>query len=353
MKDMHAIIPPVDVELIKAELTEDKKFMDTNKGHNEIYIVTWHDSPNVVTEVGRLREIAFREAGGATGLPCDLDEYDKMEKPYSQLIVWDPDAEAIIGGYRYLLGSDATFDQDGQPRLASSHQFRFSDKFIKDYLPYTVELGRSFVAQEYQSSKAGAKAIFALDNLWDGIASLVYTHPRIMYFFGKVTVYPSFDPVSKDLLMHFMWKHFGDREGLVRPYKMIMPASDPALMDLLLHKDDFKEDLKLLKEAIRRRGTNIPPLFNSYMSTSPTLLMMGTALNEGMSNIEDTAILVCYNEMYEEKKARHIESYVRYRLERLRVRFPLLDPEVESRIIDKWNTRKESWYRRIKDRLGR
>ena len=353
MKDMHAIIPPVGIDLIKAELTPDKKFMDTNKGHNEIYLVTWHDSPNTVTEIGRLREIAFREAGGATGLPCDLDEFDKMEKPYKQLIVWDPDAEAIIGGYRYLMGSEATFYDNGQPRLASSHQFHFSDRFIKDYLPYTMELGRSFVAQEYQSSKAGAKAIFALDNLWDGIASLVYTHPKIMYFFGKVTVYPSFDPVSKDLLMHFLWKHFGDKDELVRPYEMLMPSSDPRLMDLILNKDDFKEDLKLLKEAVRRRGTNIPPLFNSYMNTSPTLLMMGTALNEEMSNIEDTAMLVCYNEMYEEKKARHIESYVRYRLERMRTRFPLLDPEMEAKIVAKWDTRKQSWYERIKSRLGR
>ena len=96
---MDTIIEPVPVELIKAELTKSKKLQDTNKGHNELYIVTWHDSPNVVTEIGRLREVAFRQAGGSTGNAIDLDEYDKMEKPYKQLIVWDPDNEAIIGGY--------------------------------------------------------------------------------------------------------------------------------------------------------------------------------------------------------------------------------------------------------------
>ena len=90
---MDTIIEPVPVELIKAELTQSKKLQDTNKGHNELYIVTWHDSPNVVTEIGRLREVAFRQAGGSTGNAIDLDEYDKMEKPYKQLIVWDPDNE--------------------------------------------------------------------------------------------------------------------------------------------------------------------------------------------------------------------------------------------------------------------
>ncbi|MBQ5435391.1 MAG: GNAT family N-acetyltransferase, partial [Bacteroidales bacterium] len=157
---MKPIIDPVPVELLKAELTPSKKLEDTNKGHNELYIVTWQDSPNVVTEIGRLRELVFRDAGGSTGNEIDLDEYDKMEKPYKQLIVWDPDAEEIIGGYRFIFGSDAVFDENGQPMLASSHQFRFSQKFIDDYLPYVIELGRNFVVP----SKDGKRSIFALDN---------------------------------------------------------------------------------------------------------------------------------------------------------------------------------------------
>jgi len=353
MTRMQKIIDPVDVALLKAELTPEKKFMDTNKGNNEIYIVTWHDSPNVVTEIGRLREIAFRDAGGATGLPCDLDEYDKMEKPYKQLIVWDPESEAIIGGYRYLMGNNVTFDENGQPVLASSHQFRFSEKFIKDYLPYTVELGRSFVAKDFQSSKSGAKAIWALDNLWDGLASLIFKHRNLMYFFGKVTMYPSFDPISRDLLLHYMWKHYEDKEELVRPWNLMMPKSDPGLMDLILNKEDPKEDYRLLKEAVRRRGTSIPPLFNSYLSTSPTVKMMGTAYNEGMSGIEDTAILICINEMYDDKKVRHIETYMRQRLDRIRSRFPLIDPQMEDKIVDKFRSRRERLYDFIKEKVGK
>ena len=351
MTEMQPIIEPVDPDLIQSELTSDKKFMDTNKGGNEIYIVTWHDSPNVLTEIGRLRETAFRDAGGSTGLACDLDDYDKMEKPYHQLIVWDPDARAIIGGYRYLMGSEARLDEQGQPILASSHQFRFSQKFIDDYLPYTVELGRSFVAREYQSSKAGAKAIWAMDNLWDGLASLIFKHRKLMYFFGKVTMYDSFDPVSRDLLLHYMWKHYEDKEELVRPWKMEMPRSDKAMMDLILFKDDPREDFRLLKEAVRRRGYAVPPLFNSYLSTSPTIKMMGTSANELMPGIEDTAILICFNEMYDDKKVRHIDAYLRQRMARIRTRFPLLDPQVEAGMVNKFMSRREKLYAFVKEKV--
>lgn len=350
---MEKIIDPISVDLLKAELTPDKKLLDTNKGHNEIYVVTWHDSPNVVKEIGRLREIAFREAGGSSGLSMDLDEFDMMEKPYSQIVVWDPDANAILGGYRYILGPDVTFDEEGQPKLATAHQFKFSETFIKQYLPHVVELGRSFVSPDYQSSKAGAKAIFALDNLWDGIAAVIYQHPNIMYFFGKMTMYPSFDRISRDLILHFLWKHYGDKEELVRPHKQyeVMPGSDPALMDLILKKEDLKEDYRLLKEAVRMRHNNIPPLVNSYMTTSPTMLMLGTATNDLMANVEETAILVNFIEIYEDRKDRHVESFIRSKMERIRTRFPLLDPEMEEQYVQKWNSRRERLHARFKAEL--
>ncbi|KWW24467.1 MAG: Hemolysin A [bacterium F082] len=234
------IIDPVPVELLKAELTKSKKLEDTNKGHNELYIVTWQDSPNVVTEIGRLRELTFRDAGGATGNALDLDEYDKMENSYKQLIVWDPDNEAIIGGYRFIFGSDAVIDEKGQPVLASSHQFRFSQRFIDEYLPHVIELGRNFVAPEYQSSKNGAKSIFALDNLWDGLVAIIMKNPNLLYYFGKITIYPSYDHITRDLIYHFLWKHFGDKDELVRPWddQALMPNSDPELMNLVLNKED-------------------------------------------------------------------------------------------------------------------
>ena len=171
------IIDPVPVELLKKELTPDLQLRMTNKSNNKIYIVTAHNAPNVMREIGRLRETAFREAGGGTGKEVDIDEFDTCENCYKQLIVWNPEAEEIIGGYRYLEGTKWEMDKNGQPILATSHMFRFSERFIKDYMPYTIELGRSFVSLPYQSSKMGAKSLFALDNLWDGLATLLSECP--------------------------------------------------------------------------------------------------------------------------------------------------------------------------------
>ena len=338
---MHTIIDPVPVELIKAELTPSKKLEDTNKGHNELYIVTWQDSPNVVTEIGRLREAAFREAGGSSGNAVDLDEYDKMEKPYQQLIVWDPDNEAIIGGYRFLLGTDAVFDENGQPMLASSHQFRFSQKFIDEYLPYVIELGRNFVSPAYQSTRTGAKSIFAMDNLWDGLVAIIMKNPDVLYFFGKITVYPSYDHISRDLIYHFLWKHFGDREELVRPWddQALMPDSDPDLMNLILNKEDLLEDYKLLKAAVRMRGVNIPPNVSVYVSSTSQMMMFGTAVNRLMHNIEDTALLLPFDALYHDKKKRHIGAYLRFfnsGKRKKKEEVVLDESEIENQMVEHW-----------------
>ena len=354
---MKKIIDPVPVELLKAELTKSKKLEDTNKGHNELYIVTWHDSPNVVTEIGRLREITFREAGGSTGNEIDLDEYDKMEKPYKQLIVWDPDNEAIIGGYRFLFGSDAVLDDKGQPMLASSHQFRFSQKFIDEYLPYSIELGRNFVAPEYQSSKLGSKSIFAMDNLWDGLIAVIMKNPGLLYYFGKVTIYPSYDHISRDLIYHYLWRHFGDKEELVRPWddQAVMPDSDPALMDLILHKDDQVEDYKLLRSAVRMRGVNIPPNVSAYVSATSQMLMFGTAVNHLMHNIEDTGILIPFDAIYHEKKKRHVGAYLRFfrRRRRKNNEVVLDEAEIENEMIEHWLTMRNRKVKRMLKKAGR
>ena len=272
---MEPIIAPVSKDLIKSELTPAKKLRDTNKSGNEIYIITHHDSPNVMLEIGRLREEAFRAAGGGSGLAADIDEFDTMENPYKQLIVWDPDGENILGGYRFLSGNEIMLDENGQPLLATSHMFRFSEKFIKEYLPYTIELGRSFVAPEYQSRQAGAKALFALDNLWDGLGALIIEKPDMKYFFGKMTMYPDYNREARDLIQHFLFKHFEDKEKLVTPVDPLKIETDKDYMDSILHEDDFNEDYKLLNAEVRKHGVNIPPLVNSYMSLSPTMKMFG------------------------------------------------------------------------------
>ncbi len=308
---MEPIIAPISLELLKAELTPEKKLRDTNKGGNEIYITNHHDSPNVMMEIGRLREEAFREAGGSSGLSMDIDEFDTMETPYQQLIVWDPDAEKIIGGYRFILGTDIKLEENGQPLLATSHMFHFSQKFINEYLRHTIELGRSFIAPEYQSRNAGTKAIFALDNLWDGLGVLAIENPGMKYFFGKMTMYPDYNRVARDLIQHFLFKHFGDKDKLVTPIDPIVIETDKSYMDELLTEKEFKSDYVLLNAEVRKRGVNIPPLVNAYMNLSPTMKMFGGGINHEFSEVEETCIMITLDEIYKEKIERHIDSYIK------------------------------------------
>ena len=315
---MEKIIDPVSVDLLKAELTPDRKLCDTNKADNEIYVVDCNNAPNVLQEIGRLREIAFRDSGGGTGAAVDLDDFDFLpDRLYRQIVIWDPDASAILGGYRYILGPDVNLDEQGQPILASAHLFHFSEAFIRDYLPHTIELGRSFVAPEYQSSKAGAKAIFALDNLWDGLAAIMLQHKDMMYYFGKMTVYPDYDKAALDLIQHFLWKHFPDPDDLIRPKQAYGLATDARLLDLILKDEDFKQDYRNLKDAIRRLGTGIPPLVNSYMNASPKMKMFGGSVNDEFFDSIEIGILIAFEEMYADKRDRHKDPYFKHLAEKL------------------------------------
>lgn len=316
---MEDIIAPIDREALKAELTPERRLRTTNKSHNEIYIINWKNAPNVLKEIGRLREIAFRAAGGGTGKSLDLDEYDLMENPYQQLVVWDPEAEEILGGYRYILGDEVEFDSEGKPILATAHMFDFSPKFLKEYLPTTIELGRSFVTLEYQSSRAGAKGLFALDNLWDGLGALTVVKPNVKYFFGKMTMYPSYHRLGRDMILYFLKKHFSDKDGLITPTHPLKIEADENLLKQLFPYDTFKEDYKILNTEVRKLGYNIPPLVNAYMSLSPTMRMFGTAINYGFGDVEETGILIAVDEILEEKRVRHIESYIKEHPEALQL----------------------------------
>lgn len=315
----EAIIQPISKELIKSELTPEKQLRMTNKSHNEIYVITANNSPNVMKEIGRLREIAFREAGGGTGKSMDIDEFDVGENCYKQLIVWNPEAEEIIGGYRYMLGTDWKLNADRQPILATSHMFHFSDKFIDEYMPYTVELGRSFVSLEYQSSRMGSKSLFALDNLWDGLGALTVIRPNIKYFFGKMTMYPSYIRRGRDMILYFLKKHFDDKENLIIPMKPLKIETDESELKELFCEDDFKKDYRILNREIRQLGYNIPPLVNAYMGLSPTMKLFGTAINYGFGDVEETGILITVDEILEEKRIRHIDSFIKEHPEALKI----------------------------------
>jgi hypothetical protein len=303
---MEAIINPVNRALLKSELSKERFLRKTRKGDNEIYVINVHNAPHTLQEIGRLREVTFRASGGGTGKSVDLDIYDTCELCYEQLIVWSPEDEEIVGGYRYIKCADAIDKTSGEIHLSTAHYFNFSDKFVTDYLPYTIELGRSWVQPNFQPSVNPRKGLFALDNIWDGLGALVIYNPEIRYFFGKVTMYPSYDTASRDFLLHFMHHYFPDNENLMHPFYPLVQNYDREHAEKQLEGLDFKEGFKVLNSAVKENGEFIPPLVNIYMNLSPTMKTFGTAVNPEFGNVEETGILVTIGDIFDEKKERHM-----------------------------------------------
>lgn len=307
MKDLSI---PIDRDLIKAELTDDKLLRTTNKAGNLIYLTTASESPNVMKEIARIRELAFRLCGAGSGKMFDMDAFDWAERPYKQLFVWDPQNEEIIGGYRLIFGNEVAINEDGQPDLVTASMYKFSQKFIDEFLPYTIELGRSFVHPDYQASKMGSKSLYSLDNLWDGLGAITVLRPDMKYFFGKVTVYPSYEEQARELIFTFLNKYFPDEDTLVEPIDPFIRPAFAADYAGLFAGGSFKEEYKILNGKVREKGVNIPPLVNTYMGLSAKMKSFGYAVCEELGGLIEFAIMVPIYEMYEEKKARHIETFV-------------------------------------------
>ena len=305
---MEPIIHEIPKEDLLAELTEDKFIRMTNKADNELYVVTAHDSPNIMKEIGRLRELTFRAAGGGTGKSMDIDDFDTMEDPYKQLIVWDHDKEEILGGYRFQLYDKEKIDCT-KVTLATGRLFNFSEKFRNEYIPDLIELGRSFVQPAYQSTSQQSKGLYALDNLWDGLGTLVIDNPTKAFFFGKVTMYPNYNQRARNLILYFLEKHFSDNETLVTPVKSLETNMDREEMKRIFTGRTYMEDYKILSQTVRAFGENIPPLINAYMNLSPSLKTFGTVINPNFGDVEETAILITINDIYKKKVERHVASY--------------------------------------------
>jgi len=309
----HNVVEPlgeaIPVEELAAELARIGCLRKTNNANNEVYLFDSRTSPLLMKEIGRIRELTFRHAGGGTGKALDLDEYDlNPDHPQKQLIIWDPDNREIIGGYRYIFPEhrEKNFTVD---RFASSSYFTFSRKFIRKYLPHTMELGRSFVRPEYQSTAMGRKSLFALDNLWDGLGALFVDHRHVRYLFGKVTMYSHYNVQARNMLLWFMLKYFPDPDKLAVPDDQVVIDVHSEEMERIFVGKSFRDNLKILGQEVRRLGENIPPLINAYMNLSPTMKCFGTFINHHFGNVEETGIMITIRDIYIEKINRHMASY--------------------------------------------
>jgi hypothetical protein len=302
---MKAMIPPVDRKALRQELTKERFVRRTNNGDNEIYIVSDVDSPVTMQEIGRLRELSFRDSGGGTGMAVDIDDYDLGENGFKQLIVWNPEDQAIMGGYRFILCKNLDIGANGQVKTPTAKLFHYSPQFVKDFIPWTIELGRSFVQPDYQPSKNLRKGMYALDNLWDGLGALIVDYPEVKYFFGKVTMYRHFDAFARDLILYFMKLYFPDPDNLVYPHDPLSYKTDLNRLKQVFKGTDYAGDYRILVQQVRQQGENIPPLVNAYMALSATMRTFGTAWNKSFGDVEETGIIVTINDIFPEKKDRH------------------------------------------------
>ncbi len=306
---MENIIAPLPRLVLEKELSDKFFFRKTNFGNNQIFIINAHNAPNVMQEIGRLREIAFRDAGGGTGKSVDIDEYDICEKPYEQMIVWNPADMEIVGGYRFIECAKALYNPEGLPYIATTELFSFSQRFLKEFLPHTIELGRSFVQPGYQPLVNSRKGMFSLENLWDGIGGLLMEMPHIKYFFGKVTMYPHFNQRARDIIMYFLFKYFPDKDNLVKPIAPLEIKTELKELEPIFNGGNYGADYKMLIQTLRELNENIPPLVKAYMNLTSTMRSFGTAINPGFGSVQETGILVTVDDIYENRKERHISSF--------------------------------------------
>ena len=337
--DTSYIIPRVPRDEIRAELKHKNFLRKTNSGNKEIYITTAHLSPNIMREIGRLRELSYALDGGGTGKECDIDEFDTMPEPhcFKQLFVWSPEDEEIVGGYRFIHGSNMLRREDGSIASPTSELFQYSDEFVNNYLPYTVELGRAFVQPDFQPGNNLRKGIYSLDNLWDGLGALALEIPETLYFFGKITMYPQMNRRAKDLVLYFYQKHFPDKDGLAWPAEPLRIASDYNELHNLFNGRNYKEDFQILVRNVRALGSSVPAMINAYMNLSPTMRSFGTAMNHEFGETDETGILVSLRDLVPEKRKRYIESY-----------------DTKNRVLDRLrlfriNMKEQPWWKQIKE----
>jgi len=213
-----------------------------------------------------------------------------------------------------LPGHDAVFNEHGQPLLAMGQLFDFSEEFIKNYLPYTVELGRAFVQPDYQTAKMGMKSLFSLDNLWDGLGALIHDAKKSKYFIGKINIYEHYSPIARELIYEYLEEFFPDKKKLIVPKNEIQVSAKVKKMAKAIFnkKETAQSNYKLLQKAVRNEGETIPPMFNAYIGLTDTMLNFGTTTDPHFGHTFETGIMITTPDLIESKRMRYIDPYINY-----------------------------------------
>ncbi len=255
----------------------------------------------VIKEIGRLREISFRHVGEGSGKKRDIDEYDFY---YKHLVIWDDEALEIAGAYRLGVCSEIIEDFEVSG-LYTSTLFRFDEKF-EPYLEKGIELGRSFVQPKYWNSRA-------LDYLWQGIGAYLQRRPDIRYLFGAVSLSDAFNQKAQGLMIYFYQTYFGAHENLVQhkaPYSMVQWVKEHC--EKVFKGDDYRTDMRTLKEELGFMGYSVPTLYKQYseLCEEGGVQFMDFGYDKNFNNCMDGFIVADLNLLKESKRKRYFSHNV-------------------------------------------
>ncbi len=254
-KKMKPIVGPTKIHLLQEEIALLGPEL-TSKGPHKVYISPPGESPNLLHEIGRLREITFRQVGEGTGKNSDLDAFDT---DFYHLILWDSENQCIAGAYRLGIGTELHTREGYQSLL---YDFYKKNPQTETILANSLLMGRAFVTPEYQQKP------FPLFLLWQGILTVIKSKPEIRYIIGQTSLPNTYQNESKLLITEFLWKHFSDSE--IRNYFIPIHALKLRKNPLISRWVSLSEakDLKRMDtiiECIEPNGAKTPMLFKRYI----------------------------------------------------------------------------------------
>ena len=296
MDDWTPIAEPADPALVRAEIERIARTSGggplVSQGGLEVYLSGSQSIPNVMHEIGRLREKTFREVGEGSGKALDLDHYDDH---YLHLVLWDPAMGKIAGGYR-MGRTDTILAEFGPEGLVTASYFDFEKPFI-DFLTPGLELGRAFVISDYQ------KSIYPLALLWRGVGVFLVRYPRYHKLFGCVSISDDYTRVSQDLIVRYMRNsHTNDSLARwVRPHNAYETIPD---------RDDISTRLQSIEQVsaavaeTEPDGKGVPVLLRQYLRLNATLLEFN--IDPEFNNSLDALVLVDMREAPEKMLQRYL-----------------------------------------------
>ncbi len=298
-KTQSAIALAEDRRDIKKEL-KNAELLGQTKDGKIIYLYEWSSAnATLLNEIGRLRELSFRQVGEGVNKKRDIDKYDRY---YKHIVLWDNEDLEIVGAYRIGITSEIV-KAHSLEALYTYSLFDYKEGF-NNYLENSIELGRSFVQPKYWGSRA-------LDYLWQGIGAYLRNNPQIKYLYGGVSISQSYPKVAKDMILHFYESYFGAKEQIVEaqiPYHFDFNDEYMKVFQSELLYDNYKEDFKTLKKALGFLELSVPTLYKQYadLCEEDGIKFCAYNIDKDFSDCVDSFIVLSVDRIKEKQRARYI-----------------------------------------------